>query len=298
MLRSVSRRTKIKKYGDKQWLLDVDNQLIHHSADTLKFRIGALGLLIIVCILAYIYMNEIFMAFNSFLQWIMIHPWKGSILYIFVYGLAAVFMVPAFLLSLGAGFIYSSIYGSFKGVIFAFFVDYFGATFGAVLSFWVSRFLFYEWIEKWTKNYPTFQIAQKLLKINAIKVVLILRVLMPYHILNYLLGVTNITTYEYIIGCFGMVIPTFITCCIGSTITKISELHEMHGTESQIWQFLKDNVLIGMIVIVIFGFVSYKIGKKAYSEFNKMKKDLEEDEKGIVTNKSKHVINVNNLHLK
>ena len=85
----------------------------------------------------------------------------------------------------------------------------------------------------------------------------------------------------------------------GSTITKISPLHEMHGSESQIWQVLKVSVLIGIIVITIFGFVSYKIGKSAYSELNRMKKDSEEDEKGNLTsNRSKHVIDVNNLHLK
>merc|ERR1740123_1541009 len=113
-------------------------------------------------------------------------------------------MVPALLLSLGAGYIYSAVYGTVKGIVIAFVVDFIGATVGAVLSFWVSRFLFYEWIEQWTKNYPKFQIAQKLLKINAIKVILILRVMMPYHVLNYMLGITQVTTYQYIIGCAGM----------------------------------------------------------------------------------------------
>ena len=116
---------------------------------------------------------------------------------------------------------------------------------------------------------------------------------MPYHILNYLLGITNVTTYEYLIGCFGMVIPTFITCCIGSTITKISELHEMHATESQILTFLKDNIIFGIVFILVFGFISYSIGKTAYIEFNRMKKDLDIDAKGIkLTDKShkQHII--------
>ncbi len=41
-------------------------------------------------------------------------------------------MVPELFLSLGTGYIYSSIYGAFFGVIVAFFVHYFGATFRAV----------------------------------------------------------------------------------------------------------------------------------------------------------------------
>eukprot|EP01083_Nonionella_stella_P028230 77742_1 len=266
---------KINKHGD-HWLLDVDHQLFHHKKETLKYRIIAVIALIVLGITGYIYSQRIFAAFNSFLNWIKVHPLKGAFIYVLLYGVSAVFMVPAVFLSLGAGYIYSSIYGSTMGVAIAFFVDYFGATFGAVLSFWVSRFLFYEWIEQWTKNYPKFQIAQKLLKINAIKVILILRVIMPYHILNYLLGITNVTTYQYVVGCFGMVIPTFITCCVGSTITKISELHEMHMSESiNIVSFLMDNVLVGVLVILVFGFVSYNIGKRAYDEFNAMTKQLE-----------------------
>ena len=259
--------------------MDVDEQLMHHRKDTLIYRICAFILLAILGTCAYIYSNEIFSAFNDFLHWIMLHPMKGAIVYILIYGIAAVFMVPALLLSLGAGYIYSAIYGSFKGIIIAFIVDYIGATLGAVLSFWVSRFLFFEWIEQWTKNYPTFQIAQKLLKVNAIKVILILRVIMPYHVLNYMLGITQVTTYEYIIGCAGMAIPTFTTCVIGSSITKISELHEMNESESSILVFLKDNLLIGVVVIIIFGAISYSIGKRAYAEFNLMKKQL--DHKGI-----------------
>lgn len=123
-------------------------------------------------------------------------------------------------------------YGTYCGIAIAFIVDMVGATFGAVLSFWMSRFLFYEWIEQWTKSYPTFKIAQKLLGVNAIKVILILRVMMPYHVLNYLLGVTNVTTYQYLVGCLGMVVPTLTTCCIGSTITKIEQLQQMNVAES------------------------------------------------------------------
>ena len=97
---------------------------------------------LLVCALcAYMYSKSILSAFNSFLHWIMRHPVKGAVVYVLIYGIAAVFMVPALLLSLGAGYIYSAVYGTYWGIFIAFFVDFFGATFGAVLSFWMSRYV-------------------------------------------------------------------------------------------------------------------------------------------------------------
>ena len=53
----------------------------------------------------------------------------------------------------------------------------------------------------------------------------------------------------------------------------------MDMSESSILVFMKDNLLIGFVLIVIFGAISYTIGKQAYTEFNQMKKQL--DPKGI-----------------
>lgn len=100
--------------------------------------------------------------------------------------------------------------------------------------------------------------------------------MMPYHILNYLLGITNVTTYQYLIGCLGMVVPTLTTCCIGSTITKMEQLHDLNVGEPHLWSFLKENLLIGICLIGALGFATYSVGKKAYREFNAMKKELDD----------------------
>ena len=97
-----------------------------------------------------------------------------------------------------------------------------------------------------------------------------------YHILNYLLGITEVTTYQYLIGCLGMVVPTLTTCCIGSTITKMEQLYDLNMGESHLWTFLKQNLLIGIFLIGALGFATYSVGKKAYREFNEMKKAMEE----------------------
>ena len=157
----IRRISKTRNHG---WLLEIDHKLLHEKRSK-RYRILA-GLAFVVG-LAFLYWfsNELFHAFKQFVDWMMMNPFRGAFAYVFIYGISAVFMVPALLLSLGAGYIYSSVYGSFWGIVIAFFVDLLGATFGAVLSFWMSRFLFYEWIEQWTKSYPTFIIAQKLLKV-------------------------------------------------------------------------------------------------------------------------------------
>lgn len=113
---------RISKKGPHGWLLEIDHKLLHQKKGK-QYRVF-IGVLLVFCaVIAYTYSSDIFHAFKLFVEWIMINPFRGAFVYIFIYGISAVFMVPALLLSLGAGYIYSSVYGTFWGIVIAFIVD-------------------------------------------------------------------------------------------------------------------------------------------------------------------------------
>ena len=230
-----------------------------------------LTVLLVGClILGGLYRENIETLFGVFLEWIIVNPIKGSIYYVIIYGISAVFCIPAVILTLGCGYIYTIIYPGYIGLIIAFIIDFIGATFGAVLAFYIAKLLFSNYIQKYLINkYETLVISKKLLTNNSIKIMIILRIIMPYNITNYFLGITNVHILQYILSCFAMFPSTIAWCFIGSTLKNLSDINNVSITD-----LFKDSkslygfIFIGILLTAFMGFISYK----AKNEFQKNEK--------------------------
>ena len=237
-----------------------------------------IGALIISLILGYIYQEYVFELFQSFLAWVQLNPMIGAICYIILYSITAVFCIPAVLLTLGSGYIFTSIYDGYKGYIIACIVDFTGATCGALLAFIVCKLLFFNWVNSWAKSYKQFEIAQILMKKEGLKVMTLLRVLMPYNPLNYLLGITNVTIRDYIIACVGMVPSTMGWCFLGSTLSALTEINKM--SDKGLYGLYEDNpniIIVGVVFVSLFIFGMIWISNKAKREFKMMMERVDDD---------------------
>eukprot|EP01084_Bolivina_argentea_P241300 405119_1 len=238
----------------------------------------AIGVLFIFLMLGYVYQEYVFSLFGSFLSWVQLNPGIGAIYYVFIYSLSAILCIPAVILTLGSGYIFTTIYNGYKGYIIACIVDFTGATCGALLAFIVCKLLFFNWVNGWAKQYKQFEIAQILMKKDGLKVMMLLRVLMPYNPLNYLLGITNISIQDYLFACIGMIPSTMGWCFIGSGLSTLTEISKMN--DKGIGGLYDENpniLIIGIVFISLFIFGMIWISKKAKREFKLMSDKLEND---------------------
>ena len=74
-------------------------------------------------------------------------------------------------------------------------------------------------------KYPTFGAIDKAIESEGLKLIILLRLcpLIPFTILNYLMGGTAISINKYILGSFGMIPGTIVYVFIGTTISSIAD---------------------------------------------------------------------------
>ncbi|KAI3871264.1 hypothetical protein MKX03_017202, partial [Papaver bracteatum] len=80
------------------------------------------------------------------------------------------------------------------------------------------------------KDYPKFQAVVIDIQISGFKVVLLLRLvpLLPFNMLNYLLSVTPVCIWKYMLASWlGMMPITFALVYVGTTLTVLSDV--THG---------------------------------------------------------------------
>lgn len=149
-------------------------------------------------------------------------PW-GAVAFIGIYIMATVLFVPGSLLTLGAGVIY----GVAKGSLFVFL----GASLGATIAFLIGRYLARNWVSKQIQSNTKFQAIDQAIAQEGAKIVLLTRLspFFPFNLLNYGLGVTQVSLKDYVIGFLGMIPGTVMYVYIGSLAGSLT----MIGAETQ-----------------------------------------------------------------
>jgi len=154
-------------------------------------------------------------------DWAQAHPriaWAGFIL---AYVLAAVFMVPGSVLTLAAGVLF--------GVALGVALVSLAATLGACCAFLVGRFLARDWVESRLEAMPRFRALDRAVARRGWLIVLLARlsVVIPYNLLNYALGLTNVRFGAYLFGTLvGMLPAIFLYVYLGSVAGSLASLEQ------------------------------------------------------------------------
>ena len=135
--------------------------------------------------------------------------------------LGAVLFFPGTPLTLLAGATLGVFWGSIVSII--------GNTLGATAAFLISRFFLRNYVTKTIYiKYPTIQKYEARFFNRGLITVIFLRLipLFPFNALNYLLGVTQVKTKDYLIGtAFGIIPGTIAFVYFGNAITMLSPFH-------------------------------------------------------------------------
>ena len=170
----------------------------------------------------------------------------GAALFIAIYVVAVVALLPGSLLTLTAGFVY----GPVGGLLVASPASVLGAT----IAFLLARSTLRDWIRAWIDRYPKARALDTAIGANSFKLILLLRFspAVPFNVLNYALGLSDATLGRYVAASFlGMLPGTWVVVYLGSLATTAAELTEA-GRGSSPQQLILTGVgLVATIIVVV-----------------------------------------------
>jgi uncharacterized membrane protein YdjX (TVP38/TMEM64 family) len=148
---------------------------------------------------------------RNFNAWVAHTGIAGIFIFIGVYAVATVLIVPGSILTIGAGFAF----GLWKGFV----AVSAGSTLGAALAFLVARFIARDRIKAIAKANNKFRRIDSAIGQEGAKLIFLLRLspVIPFNLSNYLYGLTSVKFWPYVlVSWIGMIPGTFLYVYIGT----------------------------------------------------------------------------------
>ncbi len=144
--------------------------------------------------------------------------WRAPIGFIGIYILATILLLPASLLTLGAGALFGVVWGSLYTLT--------GATLGSILAFFIGRYLARDWVQAQIDRRPGLNAVIQSVVQQGFKIVLLTRLspVFPFSLLNYVYGVTDVSWRDYAYASIGMIPGTVMYVYIGSLAGSLATL--------------------------------------------------------------------------
>lgn len=123
----------------------------------------------------------------------------APLLFMGIYVLATVLFLPGSVLTLAGGALFGPVWGTFYNLT--------GATIGATIAFFISRYLASDWVAQ--KSGGRVKQLVEGVEAEGWRFVAFVRLvpLFPFNILNYALGLTRINVWHYVITSFIAMLP-------------------------------------------------------------------------------------------
>jgi len=125
----------------------------------------------------------------------------GYLIYIAIYTLTSVFMLPGSFLTIASGIAFGPLVGAVLALI--------GATFGATMSFLISKYFMRDIVKAKLGNNLIYKKIDKGFKLNGYNFLILTRLvpIFPFNLQNYAYGLTSIKTSTYIFWSLICMIP-------------------------------------------------------------------------------------------
>lgn len=156
---------------------------------------------------------------TAFLDWVRGLGMVGIVIFMLFYILACVLFLPGSILTLGAGFAFGVVTGTIAVSI--------GSTLGAVAAFIVGRTIARPWVKSKVESSPRFQAIDEAVAQRGFLIVFLLRLspIFPFNLLNYSLGLTNVSLSRYALASWiGMLPGTLMYVYLGSFAKNLAQI--------------------------------------------------------------------------
>ncbi len=189
---------------------------------------------------------------NDALNWVEGFGIWGPVVFILVYAAAVVFMVPASILTGGAGTVFGLVQGSILVSI--------ASTLGASLSFLIGRYVARDRIEKLIDKNPKFKTVKESVENEGWKIVALTRLspVFPFTFLNYAYGVTRVKFSHYVLASWISMMPGTVMFVYIGSLARLGA--EPPGTAQIILR------IVGLLATIAITVYITKIARKALQE--------------------------------
>ena len=145
----------------------------------------------------------------------------GIFLFISLYSLWVIILLPGLWPSMLAGVIYGSLIGSI--------IVFIGASIGALVTFLIGRKFLREWVKMRIASFPKFESIQKSVSKEGLKLVLLTRLspVFPFSLLNLAYGLSEVSFRDFSIGLIGILPGTLLFCSLGATAGDIAKFTDI-----------------------------------------------------------------------
>ena len=167
----------------------------------------------------------------------------GIISWLALYVILALLVAPA------------SLHKFISGVLFGFWggwaIAFIGACLGAILPFFLTKKYLYNWMEAKLTKKPTLNALKKAVGEDGFRCVFLTRVslVIPYPVLNYGFGLTDVTWKDYLLGNTGMIVPGALYAYWGSKAADLS-VAVNEGRDWTYWTAIVASILLTIWIIV------------------------------------------------
>lgn len=133
----------------------------------------------------------------------------APVAFITIYALAVVSLIPASLLTIAGG----AVFGLIRGVIYALI----GATLGSTGAFLLGRYVARRLVARKLNAMPRFAAIERAVSARGRRIVFLLRLspLVPFNFLNYALGLTTISVWDFVFASLGTIPGAFVYAYAG-----------------------------------------------------------------------------------
>ena len=133
----------------------------------------------------------------------------APVAFILIYAFAVVALIPASLLTIAGG----AVFGLIRGVIYALV----GATLGSTAAFLLGRYVVRRLVAKRLAAMPRFVAIERAVSARGRRIVFLLRLspVVPFNVLNYALGLTTISVWDFIVASLGTIPGAFVYAYAG-----------------------------------------------------------------------------------
>lgn len=187
-------------------------------------------------------------------------PW-GPIGFVLAYAAAAVALVPASLLTLGAG----ALFGVIAGTAYVFVA----AVLGSTIAFVIARYVARSAVEQRIQRDVRFAAVDRAIAAQGRKIVFLLRLspVFPFSLLNYALGLTRIRFADYLLASIGMLPATLMYVYLGSLGSDVAAVAAAPGGTAAVrtnaeWALLA----VGLAATVAVTISITRIARRALAE--------------------------------
>lgn len=183
-----------------------------------------------------------------------------------------VIFIPTTFLTYGGALAFTKSVGPTNAFFITTFLVVLSNQLGGIVCFVLARFFMRRWIRrKLTRRVKLFRAIDMGLKHNGFKLVFLMRMtpIMPYNVMNYMMGVTSLKMRDFNMGCLGMFPLTAINVYIGVQLDSVNDI--IKGTYNLgPWQpvlIVLGSVMITLITSLLVSFSTDELNKILQSDF-------------------------------